>query len=411
MKKSRMRPGFWRTCIFAGTVLLLVGGGVSGADLVVSPGESIGAKVQNLRPGDTLLVKKGVYSESITISGLKGTQAAPIVIKGEPGAEINVSGGEDGILIYGGGGSAWVTIDGLKIMNARRAGVIMSRSQHITVRNCICLNNRKWGIQTVGCDYITVENCDLSGSTIQHGVYFSSTDHPVARNNRIYNNAACGIHMNGEKKEGGDGLIMGGIIENNVIYGNGFKNGGSAINMSAAEKTIVRNNLLYNNGAGGIVSYAGDIGHAGSSNQIYNNTVYFRPGEGRFGLQLVNGTKDTTVKNNIFVGGRGPALAVDRDSLDGLRSDYNIYYQHGGKDPIELPRDNRMSLEAWRRATSQDVHSLSVDPRFENASSGDFHLKADSRGINGGTAAPVDRDLEGKKRPVGRAIDIGAYEK
>jgi len=398
-----------RIWIAAAAVMLAAGASVLGDDLVVSPGESIAAKIVLLRPGDTLLIKAGTYKETLNLPALKGTQAAPIVIKAERGAVLEAAS-RDGIFFDNGAGASWVVIDGLRITGARRAGILLNDSDHVTLRNLICVGNATWQIHTRKSDYITVENCDLSGSTMQHGIYFSSTDHPVARNNRIHDNAACGIHMNGEKNEGGDGLITGGVIENNRIHGNGFRGGGSAINMASAEKTVVRNNLIYSNGAGGIVLCAGDIGHAGSANEIYNNTVYFRPGEGRFGLQLTSGTKDTTVMNNIFVGGKGPALAVDKDSLAGLKSNYNIFFVPGAKEPIELPRDTRMSLEAWRKATSQDVRSFSVDPQFWNPANRDFHLRAGSKGINGGTKVALEKDIDGKERPAGGRFDIGVYE-
>lgn len=410
MRRSRGRTWMrWRIVAGTLTALLLAAAGSRAAEYVVRPGQSIGEKAAGLRPGDTLLIKAGTYRESVLISGLVGTQDAPITIRGEKGAVLDATG-TDGFTIDGNPGAAWLVIEGLEIRGARRAGILLQRSHHITLRNLVCVGNRKWQIHTRKSDYITVENCDLSGATLQHGVYFSSTDHPVARGNRIHHNSTCGIHMNGEKREGGDGLISNGIIEGNLIYNNGFRGGGSAINMAAVEKTIIRNNLVYNNGAGGIVSYAGDIGHGGSGNLIYNNIVYFEPGRGRFGLQLVHRTKKTTVMNNIFVGGLGPALAVDKDSLDGLKSDYNIFYQHGTEQPIEVPRDNRISFDVWRRLTSQDAHSLLVQPRFVNPAAGDLHLRPGSKGIDDGTVVPVGKDIDGKTRPAGRAFDIGAYE-
>jgi len=406
----------WRPRVGRPLLVLVVGtwvlsAGLHAAEQVVSPGESIGAKVQNLRPGDALLVRKGVYNESITISGLKGIQAAPIVIKGEPGAEIALARGQDGILFYGGGGSAWVIVDGLKITGARRAGILISGSHHITIRNCISGNNGRWGIQSTLSDYLTVENCELFGSRREHGVYFSTTEHPVARNNKIHDNAGCGIHMNGDRREGGDGIITGGLLEKNVIYNCGLRRGGAAINMDGVEKTLVRNNLIYNNGAGGITVFHGDGLRSGTGNEFCNNTLYFQPGKGRFGLQLFHGAKDTTVRNNIFIGGRGPALEIDQASLAGLKSDCNIFFQQGGGQPVELG-GQRMTLDVWKQKTSQDAHSTSAEPKFVNLAGGDFHLAGGSPGIDKGAAVKdVTDDLTGKKRPSGGPCDIGAYEK
>jgi parallel beta-helix repeat protein len=377
-------------------------------DFTVSPGESIAAKIKDLKPGDTLTIKPGIYKETLDLPALKGTEAAPITIKGERGATLQA--GRDGIRFSNDAGASWVVIDGLRITGARDAGVFLNSSDHVTLRNLVCAKNATWGIHTRKSDYITVENCDLSGSNLQHGLHFSSTDHPVARNNRIHDNAGCGILLTGEKAEGGDGLITGAVIENNRIYSNGSNAGSAAISLAGVEKSVIANNLIYFNRGDGIVNAAGDIGHAGSANQFYNNTVYFRPGEGGFALQLAAGTKDAAVMNNIFVGGKAAAFAVDPDSIAGLKSNCNIFFQPDGKDPVEPQRGVRMNLKTWQGIMKQDVRSLVLDPQFWNPAGRDFHLKATSKAIHAGIKGPVDKDIDGKPRPADGHYTLGIYE-
>ena len=64
----------------------------------------------------------------------------------------------------------------------------------------------------------------------EHGIYVgNSGDRPIVRGNIAWGNQVCGIHMNGDVSQGGDGIISGALVENNVIFDNGRK-GGSGIN-------------------------------------------------------------------------------------------------------------------------------------------------------------------------------------
>ena len=217
---------------------------VLGHDVVVAPGQPLADRVRQLQPGDRLVLKPGIHRESLTLSGLTGTAEAPIMIRGERGAQLQPTG-RDGILFWP-KPCRHIIIEGIKIDGAARAGIVIANSQHIVVRDCTLGNNGVWGVQTTMSDYITVEDCELYGSKREHGVYFSTTDHPIARNNRIHDNAGCGIHNNGDVREGGDGMITGGLYENNLIYNNG-RRGGAAINMDGVEKAIIHNNLCIGN--------------------------------------------------------------------------------------------------------------------------------------------------------------------
>jgi len=401
-----------RLCpVLIGTIGLVLGMEVQAAEYTVSPGESIGAKVKTLRPGDTLLVKPGTYKETITVDGLQGTDKDPIRIKGEKGAVIQGTG-RDGFDIRG--NAAWLVIEGLRIENAQRAGILINSSQHITIRDCVIGNNGQWAVHTRRSDYMTVENCELFGSKNQHGLYFSSTDFPVARGNRIHDNKQAGIHMNGSKDERPKGMISKGLLENNVIYNNG-RDGASAINMDGVEDTVIRNNLLYNNLAAGIIAYHEGGDHTGTGMKYYNNTVYFRPGEGRWAMainRLAEGGGSTIIKNNIFFGGKHGAFYTKNCDLKGIVSDYNIIFTHPGQNLVGDVSDGILStLKAWQEASSQDAHTLSVNPAFADPEKADFHLRKDSPAIGAGTSVEgVETDLDGTKRPTGKAFDIGAYE-
>jgi hypothetical protein len=285
-----------------------------------------------------------------------------------------------------------VILEGLTIRNASRAGVVVNRCRHITIRNCVLTGNRKWGVQTCLSKHVTVEYCETSGATVQHGIYFSTTDHPVARGCRIHHNVGCGIHFNGDESEGGDGMITGGLVEDNLIYENG-RLGGAAVNMDGVENTVVRNNLIFNNQAGGIVSFHVDGARSGAGNQFCGNTVYFAPGAGRYALSINETAGGAVVRSNVLVCGRGPALVVDRTSAGGLAGDRNLFFLHGGGAPCRLG-NAALELAAWQAATGQDRNSVVADPSFASPLHGDFRLSPDSPALRLGAGCRLDAGAE-----------------
>ncbi|MBN1671852.1 MAG: right-handed parallel beta-helix repeat-containing protein [Kiritimatiellae bacterium] len=371
--------------------------GVGGAEYAVQPGQSVAATAKQLKPGDALLLRAGLYRESIELGGLRGNAANPIVIRGErgsvngrrqktgeadpvrqPGGDVFLPviiepGGRDGILLYG--GCAHVRIETLQVRRASRAGIVVNGSQDITVRDCVVTDSGTWGIQTCLCDRIAVEACRVQGTRREHGVYFSTTDHPVVRRCTIRDNAGCGIHLNGDRHEGGDGMITGALLEWNVVSGNG-RAGGAAINMDGVERAIVRGNLVYGNHAGGIVTFRHDGVRFGAQNVFSNNTVRFGAGRGRFGLYLAGGANHT-VTHNILVCGAGPAFRVAAESVAGLKSENNVFFAPGSHAAIRLGWRNR-TLRDWQARTGNDAVSVAADPLFVAADKADFRLQLDS---------------------------------
>jgi len=355
--------------------LVLAVGPASAAEYPVKPGESIEVAARALVAGDVLLLKSGVHRQGAELTGLRGTPDAPIVIRGEKGTVLRPVRERDGLLIMG-GGSAHVIIENLRVENASRAGIVVNGSRHVTIRNCELADNGKWGVHTCLSSHVTVKDCTIYGSRREHGVYFSTTDYPVVQRCLIYDNTSCGIHMNGDLSEGGDGMITGGLVELNTIRNNGAK-GGAAVNMDGVERTVVRDNLVFNNLAGGIVSFCAGGARSGSGNSFVRNTVVFRPGTGRFCLKIDAGGTHSSFANNVFVSGGRQAVEIDSDSFKGLKSDNNVYFVHGNRKPFKIGFWRR-KLSTWQEMTGQDRNSIVADPMFVDPKKYNFRLKPGS---------------------------------
>ncbi|HEX2477358.1 MAG TPA: right-handed parallel beta-helix repeat-containing protein [Lacipirellulaceae bacterium] len=386
-----------------------------------APWRTLQHAANRVAPGDRVVVRPGNYVGFYL--SRSGTSAAPIEFFAEPGALINQRNATtpDGINLER---ASHIIIDGFAVSGMPRAGVRSvgvpsDFAEFVTVRNVQASNNGTWGIFTGHVDDLLIESNRTWGSIDEHGIYVSNSgDRPVIRNNVIFDNHGSGIHMNGDESQGGDGIISDALVSGNVIYNNAkfdgtSLGGGSGINMDGVQNSRIENNLLYNNHASGISLYSIDAAEGASDNVVINNTVY-QPNNGRWALNIRDGSTGNSALNNILLNQhslRG-AISIDADSLSGFTSDYNVVISRFTTDD----GDSILDLQDWREATGNDQHSLvaTAAELFVNPAadaSGNYHLLATAGAINTGTNqfAPTD-DLDGLLRPVGAQVDIGAYE-
>jgi len=394
---------------------------------------SLKAVVPHLWGGDTLIIRRGFYTGGISIR--RGcSPEKPLVIKGESKYAIIIGSGEqrDGLSLND---CYHVILDGINITRANRGGIMLSHSKFITVRNCRAYNNGKWGIFTDHSSDFVLENNECFGSQVEHGIYHSNSgDNFVVRGNYIHDNSGCGLHFNGDPEYGGDGVIQYGLIEKNLIVGNGACLGGAGINMTHVQDVIVRNNVLYHNYAGGITFYqdAGTFAQGSKRALITGNTVVYRPGEGRSGVNIMPTSEKALICGNVFVsgGGRG-CIEVNSDHLPTIISDNNVLWGIDKSEIIERITERRISLASWRESSGNDKNSIVAEPGFRSAEFGDFRPRKGSSTV--GAALPLeeikkrlrklggfdwhlkkleelpDDDFAGKPRNKGKGRVAGAY--
>ena len=370
--------------------------------------------------GDTVHVAAGSYVGF----GLQtaGQPNAPItfvaegaVLVDQPGSS-GIGNPNDNITLWK---AHYAVLDGFTVTAAPRAGIAVRGDDTepingATVVNCHSYDNTTWGIFTAFAENVRLERNICSGSAEQHGIYHSNSgDHPVIRGNVLFGNAGCGLHMNGDASMGGDGMITGALVEDNVSHDNGTA-GGSGINCDGVESSIIRNNLLYNNHASGISLYQGDSA-AGASNDVVTGNTVLQPADGRWCLNIGADSTGTIAFDNIFYSDhafRG-AIALDASALTGFHSDYNVLVDRNSTDT----GDTVLALADWQ-ALGYDTHSLLSTPAalFVAPGSDDYHLLAGAPAVDLGVAAlgtgtAPSYDLEGTARPQGAGYDCGCYER
>ncbi len=360
--------------------------------------------------GDSVIVLEGNYTGfDIRTSG---TQNSPIVFKAvNQNVVIDQHNYKtnDGINIEN---ADWIVIDGFKVINQPRAGMRIAVSDFVVIKNNYCTQNNTWGIFTGFTNDILIENNICSYSAQQHGIYVSNSgDRPIVRNNECFSNTGCGIQLNADVSQGGDGIISNAVIEGNILHDNGT-GGGSAINLDGVQNSVIYNNLIYNNHATGIALFMIDGAEGSKNNKVYNNTI-INPQDARWAMLVNSGSTGDTLYNNIFINHhsfRG-SISVDESSIQNFFSDYNIVVDRLSNDDGE----SNMNLSDWQNL-GYDIHSQIAnqeDQIFVNPGSNDFHILAGSQAVNEGTglvSSIVKNDIENLPRPQGNGFDIGAYE-
>lgn len=379
-----------------------------------NPWVTIQHAADTVGPGDTVLVQPGTYVGAKF--SRSGTAVLPITFQAQTDVLINTPGplntNNDNLWVRN---ANYVVLDGFEVMSAPRSGIAIqgepdAPATGIVIRNSHCHDNGRWGIFTGYALNVVIEDNETSASGLEHGIYVSnSADNPIIRRNIVHDNHASGIQINADPELEGDGIITNAVVEDNIIYENGV-GGGAAINLASVRNSLIRNNLLYNNHASGIAGWDNGDGNKWGTkkNTFFNNTIV-QAENGRFALVLKNGSSGNQIKNNILVhkGIRG-SIEIDRSSLSGLKSDYNVI-------------NNRFALgETWITLTQwqkkrQDKHSLlwsSLTALFVDPNTDDYHLASGSPAVDTGTPlTEVTDDLDGQPRSQGRGYDIGAYEK
>lgn len=257
----------------------------------------------------------------------------------------------EGIVAY------WV-VQGLEISDAPRYGFDLrgsskKASHHIAIKQNLVHDCRLSGIFTAFVDHPLVEN-NQSHHNGEHGIYISNSgDFPVVRGNTLGYNAACGLQINADRTQGGDGVIAKAVIEGNTIHANGAR-GGAGINLDGVIGGLISANTLRRNRAGGIALYQANAATASRDCRLERNIIRM-PAGSRWAINLAHpactgvSIMHNQIRTNSSISG---GIKIPVPKLVCFKSDYNNlvprFSTDGGKTIVSLSR--------WR-SFGYDMHS------------------------------------------------------
>jgi len=387
---------------------------------------TLGTAVYRMKTGDTLYVMNGNYDKGFTLFNFNGSANNWTTIKAYPGAKPTIKTTGAGINIFS---SSYVRVEGLNLEGNRKnitleyalkeknnlnnpltnssgieikswkngQGIGGTNSHHIVIAGNTVRDFPGGGIGAMDSDYITFEKNIVSGN----GWYSpygaqglganrtfnfdnNTTDYKmIFRDNIVYDNQSLVPWSQAGKITEGHGILL--------DTTNQSKDGTPYLG-----KTLIANNIVYNNGNSGIGAFkAGNV-------DIVNNTVYKNSRVlANTGEIKVAYSKNVRVDNNIMYASNNQVANVLRYSKN-VNFDHNLVYNSN----VFQASDNL-------KATPSLQNILGKDPQFVDAAHGNFSLKAGSPAIDAGSNAfnsitkNIPQDGDGNGIAV---IDIGAYE-
>lgn len=374
-------------------------------------------------PGDTVYAMNGDYANTRQDSGVltiarPGIGGAPVSYRNYPGHKPRIVVGANnwkGIEIR----ASYITVEGFEIAgNAANIGYQYAYSQKDNKYNCATNAN---GIFVDGRKYGTFHHIAIRNNDVHHmpggGIAIVAADYVSVVGNEVHSCAwwnvygCSGLSIYSSRDIDSNTSAYKTLVRRNICYdnenyiptyssgkiadGNGIivddnKNTQQDGVAAYRGRTLVTNNLCYNNGGTGMHAYLS------SRIDIVNNTAF---GNNR-SPALDNGeisTGDSTsvrLYNNVLSARDGKRCQHYWRNVD-VEYNYNIY--HNGSVVVRGPND------------------ITADPRFVNPSvnpaEADFRLLASSPGIDSGTLklAPENDLVRNPRRK--NSIDRGSYER
>jgi hypothetical protein len=201
---------------------------------------------------------------------------------------------------------------------------------HIRLTNSLLTGNGGFWISTTTDSVEVVRNVihDLYpmynpeyGQTLgNYGSYVNGTN-MLIDGNTFYNVSGYAIHLYNSGTAG-----LSGIIRNNIIRDSCFDDGErnyplNAVVLGGGSNILFYNNLVYNNFCnGGGAAVAAGFYNGGINNAIYNNTIWNNPNGPGIGIDV--SAPNTLVKNNIVYNNGGSQQI--QDDASGTILDHNL---------------------------------------------------------------------------------------
>jgi nitrous oxidase accessory protein NosD len=333
-----------------------------------APWRTIQHAVDNVDPGDTIIVRAGTYNGRVAINQ-SGERGNPITLRAS--GDVTVNGGSQPAL-WGRDADNWI-VEGFTLRSNHEWTVQLSWD---CAWGKSCDGVSYWELQDLMIygqtfhygHHLLMEGCESDGQSYshEHGVYAANTHHNVYRNNEVYHFTHSGIREQGDNHDalieynhvhdiyGWGGVTLGIDLDghgdsqySHVIRGNLVENiEADCIILENAFNTVVEDNELHGCGTIGIeaIGYAapacqenGGYGGDDCSNALFGNTIenntIVGPGPwaalvsyGAGGLHYQDNSMSNVGSGAQFFGDP-PGITWDGNTLNGNPYDFSDSYR------------------------------------------------------------------------------------
>lgn len=285
----------------AATYIVAANGRDSNPGTLERPFRTIKRGVAVARPGDTVAVREGVYSEAVLVWDKRATSKAPIRIAAYRGEKAVIDG--KGVRVKNAlvmiGDSSWIRFDGFEVRNSPAAGIVLYDVRSVAVRGNEVHHSRGGGIHASGGD-ILIEN-----NIVHHNVLENASGKA-----RQWGQALASEDANGV------------MIAGNRVY----ENHGEGIDAIRTDRVVITRNRVADNFSVNV--YLDNAQHATVDRNLIRDTgnrAFHRGGEPAFGIAMANERyrrqnplTDITVTNNIILRTRAGIHYSDSEYRGGL---------------------------------------------------------------------------------------------
>ena len=389
---------------------------------------------------DTVIfnVRNGTYIQQLKIKQYPGASASrPVIFQSESGDSSKV------ILTYNSGTYTQVLeLDGADYISFRKITLTTAASNYMRILSLIN-----------GADYNHFENCVFHGvisnsTTNYNAIIYSSSGRDVSNvfTNNLIQYGSYGFYMTGSSSNYESGTkLIGNTIRNQYYMGMylTYQDAPQFISNQLTSSSLYSNyygaylyscykvkfqkNKISQPGGYGIYAYStptsdrseisNNFIHCGSASNSYGIYLYYSSywdilfnninisgsGSSNYGMYMQS-SSSIQLRNNNIVNNAGK-YAIYGSGSGFTASDYNNIYSSG--IPLAYWNANQSNLSAWKSATSQDAHSLSVDPLYLTPS--DLHVREINLNESGMAISGINTDIDGESRHPTKP-DIGADE-
>jgi hypothetical protein len=436
------------------TYFVAIGGNDNGTGAANRPWATINHAAEQVEPGDTVVVHGGRYILPAQVRVRNsGRSDAWITFIGYPGEEpvfdahmvpysaLMQRGLDNGAFQIE--GVSYIRVANLTLINSHDAGFTIRDSSHINLINNTTKGTFSSGVAVWDTDHggERTQHIRVIGNTITRATTWDLAPADMARKgeqpqealsvggavdfeiayNHVYDSDKEGIDIKETSKRGKvhHNLVNGvdrigiyvdawfGDIGNVEIFSNiihdcqlaglvlGIEQGQSI------EHVNIHNNLVFNNGGGGLVFSRFGTDNERRNVQIHNNVFYHNgyspPGTKTYywltgGLNLYStNVRDISIKNNILSENNGFQIGYTDLFLKDHRSWAAVARQHNiqitdnsidGHNLVDSPIASRGNLTDRVYAVSGD-HAIFGNPLFKNAARQDFSLQRGSPALSG----------------------------